>query len=837
MRSNRRTPLSVSLTTLVLVVVLASCQSGTPPANQSPNAAFVATGAVGSAPLTVSFDASASSDPDGTIVGYLWDFGTGETGSGVTTVHVYPDPGAYTARLTVTDDRGGTATATVEIEVEAAGSTTGRIAGTITVGAGATAVPLLRLDAAEASAAPMGRIVEGDRAAASAAPPTPEVIAGEWIVKFRPDAVTASGEGLTVAGVRLETARALALPGTRLLRAPVLGVAETLTIAAELASRPDVVYAQPNYRLRALAVPNDQFYAFQWHYPTINLPTAWDITTGSASTVVAVVDSGILFVDGNAGLTHPDFVGKVLPGYDFVSSPQSAGDGDGRDPDAFDLSAGHHGSHVGGTIAAATNNTLGVAGVDWQAKIVPVRVLGADGSGSLADTVEGTLWAAGFTVSGVPTNPNPAHVINLSLGGPYTCTPFEQEAFDLIESQSPRRAVVVVAAGNDTVSASGYAPAGCSKVITVGATEFRDFRAPYSNFGPRIDVMAPGGFVGADRNADGLPDGVLSLGVAEGQFDYLFEQGTSMAAPHVAGVVSLMKALDPDLTLQTALALLPGTARPLTAVACDGGDDTLTLTSADCGAGLIDAAAALAALQQGTIPNPGGGTLAISPNPVEFGSDLDEVTLTLTNASGATVAWSINGFEASTENPGDMQNGTVLVDAASGSVAANASGTVVLGIDRNQVTADGAYQFALVFLVGGQEQPITVRFRAGEATAPTVAGPTIVAAFLDDGSEELRFSGAQESSAFFSAFDFEVLAGDNLVIAWTDVNDNVTIDDGDYIGVFPFVVRVAANQTVGDVDIAVERVLDLAAWRADAPAEWPAGDGWRRSLEALREPR
>lgn len=832
MRSNRRTPLAVSLAVLVMVAVLASCQSGDPSPNRLPSASFVATGAVGIAPLTVSFDASLSSDPDGSIVSYLWDFGTGGTGSGVTTSHVYQEPGNYTVRLTVTDDRGGTATATAAIQ--ATGPSTGRIAGTITIGAGTTAasVSVPRVDDVPTGAATAGpgRVVEADRSP-SGPSDGPEVIAGEWIVKFRPDAVLPSASGLTVAGVRLDTARGLALPGTQLLRAPGLGIADTLAVAAALAARPDVVYAQPNYRLHALAVPNDEFYSFQWHYPAINLPAAWDITTGSTGTVVAVVDSGILFAAGNAGATHPDFAGKVLAGYDFVSNPQSGGDGDGRDPDPYDLSTGHHGSHVAGTIAAATNNAQGVAGVDWQARIVPVRVLGADGSGSLDDIIDGTLWAAGFPVSGVPANPNPAHVINLSLGGGYTCTPFEQEAFDLIESASPRRGVVVVAAGNSNVSASGFSPASCSKVITVGATEFRDFRAPYSNYGPRIDVMAPGGDMGADLNGDQFADGVLSLGASETEFLYTFENGTSMAAPHVAGVVSLMKALDPDVSLQTALALLQGTARPLNANACQ------RPTGGDCGAGLIDAAAALAALQQGAIPTPGGGTLAISPNPAEFGSDLSELTITLANGSGATVDWSITGFDPSAENPGEMQNGTVLVDAASGSVAANATASLVLAIDRSQVTADGAYQFALVFDVDGQQQRITVRFRAGEMTAPSVDGPTIVAAFLDDGSEELLFSGAQESASFLSAFDFEVLAGDNLVIAWTDVNDNVVVDDGDYIGVFPFVVRVAADRTVGDVDIAVERVLDLTAWRADAPAAWPAGDGWRRSLEALRDPR
>ncbi len=481
---------------VVLIAGLVACGGGGPGSNARPTASFVSSDTTGPAPLSVSFDASGSSDADGNVVAYGWDFGTGDTGTGVTTSHVYAQPGSYVARLTVTDDDGATASATVGIVVT--GDATGRVAGTITVGAGTAG---RRGGAVVARAQPPATVAAADLDEGDVLPnarPSGEadVVDGEWIVKFHGDLRPADATVLTVAGVRLESVRALAVPGTRLYRAPGLGRAETRALVDELAARPDVAYVVPNYRLHALATPDDTFYGRQWHYPAIELPAAWDITTGSVNTVVAVGDTGILFAAGNAGLTHPDFAGKVLPGYDFVSNPTSAGDLDGRDADAYDVGTSFHGSHVAGTIAAATNNTAGVAGVDWQARIVPVRMLGADGSGSLADVVDGLLWAAGFSVPGVPDNTNPAHVINLSLGGAYLCTAFEQEAFDRIVTSSPRDAIVVVAAGNDDASAAASSPSGCGNVITVGATEFRDRRAPYSNHGSRVDVMAPGGDLG-----------------------------------------------------------------------------------------------------------------------------------------------------------------------------------------------------------------------------------------------------------------------------------------------------------------------------------------------------
>lgn len=374
-----------------------------------------------------------------------------------------------------------------------------------------------------------------------------EFVPGEVIVRFKPGLSVQSVGSLSVNGVSLQRVRALGLVDTSLYRTNT-DSAGTLRLVQGLKARGDVLWAQPNFIQRALKTPNDSFYSYQWHYPAINLSQAWDLEDGTSNPVtVAVVDTGVL-------VQHPDFAGKLLPGYDFITDPRQSNDGDGRDSNADDPGdspggdSSYHGSHVAGTIAAATNNGLGTAGISWGAKIVPVRVLGV-GGGTLADIADGMLWAAGLSVAGVPANPNPAQILNMSLGGKGRCadSPAYQDVIDQLVAQGT---IVVVAAGNSNMDAADFRPASCSGVITVGATEYQNARAPYSNFGPRIDVMAPGGDTGTDLNNDGKPDGVLSEHRDDktNDYDYIFYNGTSMAAPHVAGVIALMKSKKPGLT-------------------------------------------------------------------------------------------------------------------------------------------------------------------------------------------------------------------------------------------------------------------------------------------------
>jgi serine protease len=422
----------------------------------------------------------------------------------------------------------------------------------------------------------------------------PEFVPGEVLVTFKTDLSAKSLSSLSVGAISMRNVRASSLERTSLYRSDTArSRAQTLALVAQLKSRQDVAWAEPNQILRATATPNDTFFNRQWHLNAINLPQAWDLEKGLSNAItVAVVDTGLL-------VNHPDIQGKFLPGYDFISSSQQSNDGNGRDSnpdDPGDTPGGqssYHGSHVAGTIAAATDNATtnfdgGVAGVSWGAKILPVRVLGVDG-GSTSDIIDGILWAAGVPVAGVANNPNPAKIINLSLGGPGLCEAGStlQRTFDQVNA---RGAIVVVAAGNENVEAADTIPASCSGVITVGATNKAGSRAPYSNYGPRVDVMGPGG----QGNASSSADEVLSLDKKDGPgggFGYGYKQGTSMATPHVAGVLALLKSKDPNLNFSRALSILKRTARPLTATQCTG-SGTAKLPS-DCGAGLIDAFAAL----------------------------------------------------------------------------------------------------------------------------------------------------------------------------------------------------------------------------------------------------
>ena len=428
-----------------------------------------------------------------------------------------------------------------------------------------------------------------------------DVVPGEFLVRLKPTLSAQSLGPLSVAGTALTQVRPLGLPGLYLYRSSILSAQnlsasqaaqQSQQLLSALNARPDVQYAEPNIRLYALKTPNDALLPLQWNIPLMNLPAAWDITTGSG-TVVAVVDTGIT--------KHPDLAGKLLPGADFVSDVSSAGDGDGYDTDPTDPGDGteYHGTHVAGIVGAATNNGTGIAGVSWGARILPVRVLGKDGSGTLADILTGITWAAGGHIAGVPDNANPAKVINLSLGGPGACTQSEQAVFDSVNKLGVS---VVVAAGNDNKDSTAYSPAGCNNVIVVGAVGPDASRAPYSNYGAKVDVMAPGGDMNKAFTLNGMtyPYGILSTIYDDTKkvFTYTFYQGTSMAAPHVAGLAALLISKNPDWTPAQVEAQLKATASPLSSTQCG--------VANGCGSGLVNASAALG----------GSSTPAPEPNPI-----------------------------------------------------------------------------------------------------------------------------------------------------------------------------------------------------------------------------
>jgi serine protease len=368
--------------------------------------------------------------------------------------------------------------------------------------------------------------------------------------------------------------------GARVLRlSQTVRNSDLTRLASQLvASDPNVLYAEPDRVMQALAVPTDPLYSRQWHYfeaiGGMNLPGAWDLSTGSG-VVVAVIDTGVR--------PHADLAANLLSGYDFISDAGMANDGGGRDGDASDpgdgCSSGHsswHGTHVSGTIAAVANNGIGGSGIAWNAKILPVRALGC-GGGYMSDIADGIIWSSGGSVSGVAAPAKAAKVINMSLGGQSVCGTTTQNAINIARGLGT---TVVVAAGNSNTAASKFTPANCKGVITVAATGRGGARAPYSNFGPEVAVAAPGG------NMDkGTEYGILSTlndgTTSPGNDIYAYYQGTSMATPHVAGAVALMLGRNPTLTPDEIQTLLVGSVRKFP-VACTG-----------CGAGIVDATAAV----------------------------------------------------------------------------------------------------------------------------------------------------------------------------------------------------------------------------------------------------
>ena len=322
---------------------------------------------------------------------------------------------------------------------------------------------------------------------------------------------------------------------------------QTRMAVKALRGRKDVKTADLNYIFRPELVPNDPYYGYQWHYPLINLPQAWDLETGTSNAVtVAVVDTGVL-------LSHPDLAGVLTSGYDFISDPARANDGNGIDPDPNDPGDGQtpggssfHGTHVAGTIAARTNNDMGVAGISWGATIMPVRVLGI-GGGTSYDIIQGVRYAAGLPNDSGTMPTKRADIINLSLSCP--CRLLQPDATRmLIPRPAIKGSIIIAAAGNENTSELGY-PASYDGVVSVSAVDSEKKLAPYSNFGAGIDVAAPGGDMSVDKNGDGYPDGVLSTLADDSsgtpQPIYGFYNGTSMAAAHMSGVVALMKSANP----------------------------------------------------------------------------------------------------------------------------------------------------------------------------------------------------------------------------------------------------------------------------------------------------
>jgi serine protease len=519
---------------------------------------------------------------------------------------------------------------------------------------------------------------------------------GEVIVRFKADASTLRKHALSARAapavseaVIAERAQAL---GTRLgrtlehrgavsdqmqvVRSAGLSAAE---LAASLAADPEVEFAVPNGRMRRLAAPNDPLYPVstrpngpdsgQWYLraPTaatpsaIDIETAWARTTGSAGIVVAVLDTGVRF-------EHPDLQQRLVPGYDFVGNATVANDGDGRDADASDPgdwvtsadaatstfsncsveNSSWHGTATASLVGASTNDAVGMAGSAPHVRVQPVRVLGKC-YGSDSDIQAAMRWAAGLSVPGVPDNPTPAKVINMSLGGTGSCSAAYQSTINEVIA----RGVIVVAAAGNSAGGPVGTPANCSGVIAVLALRHAGTKVGFSDLGPQIAIAAPGGNCINVTTGSACLYPILAATNAGTQGpaasiwsdSFRISVGTSFASPLVAGVVGLMTSVNPALTPAQVRTRLQSTARPFPTTGGDNGPgDPTPVTACQapsanveqlqcycnttyCGAGMLDAGAAVAAAVAGPYV-----TIGMQPAAPQSG---DSVRYTITGLATA----------------------------------------------------------------------------------------------------------------------------------------------------------------------------------------------------------
>lgn len=655
--------------------------------------------------------------------------------------------------------------------------------------------------------------------------PNADFVPGEVIVRFKPGAEAAAGNdrAIMAAAVGMQAkgggpGRAMLLDmgkGEQRIQAmQTLGITpekltqvaraagtmsedkrDTLAIVDALRARDDVISADPNYYRYAYAIPSDNSYPLQWHYPLINLPQAWDIETGDSAVTVAVIDTGVL-------TNHPDLQGRLSSdGYDFISQIAIANDGNGIDPDPSDPGDGggivqnsFHGTHVSGTIGARSNDgdSPSVAGVTWQGMVMPLRVLGV-GGGTNYDIMQAVAYAAGLEndAPGAPGQDQGSarvDVINLSLGG----GGFSQSAQDGYTAARNRGVIIVAAAGNDGTSNISY-PAGYTGVVSVSAVTLNKTLAPYSQFGSTIDIAAPGGDLSQDMNGDGYGDGVASTsGSGSGAnptYTYVFENGTSMAAPHVAGVAALMRAVNPTLTPDEFDGhLMTG------GLTEDLNGDGPAVRNNSFGYGMIDAAKAVVAAG-GVLPP----SLAVNPASLNFGTINSSATLHVQLFGGAVLSAAVTESEneggdwmtvqpppgGNMSSAGDYQ---VLVDR-SGLAEGVYSGEIVIDSDANDITVPVIMQVS--------DAPVTGN--SGHQFVLLLDAQSLLSAGQDDVSP---------SNGFYSYHFNDVPPGEYIVLSGSDNDfDGFICDAGESCGAYPDLdtvqTIVLGDSAVNDIDFLV----------------------------------
>lgn len=575
--------------------------------------------------------------------------------------------------------------------------------------------------------------------------------------------------------------------------------AATLETIKRLRADPNIAYAEPNYLRQASFVPNDELYRYQWHYPLINLPSAWDITRGSNSVIVAVVDTGVL-------VNHPDLRGQLVPGYDFVSNPASSLDGGGIDNNPDDPgdrnrpngTSSFHGTHVAGTIAALSNNSAGVSGVAPLTRIMPVRVLGK-GGGTSIDIMQGVLYAAGLPNASNTLPARRADIINLSLGGG---GPSQAEQ-DVYTQARAAGVILVAAAGNSASTALEY-PASYQGVLSVSATSINRTLASYSNSGSRISLAAPGGD-GGDANGDGRTDLVLSTcgddSTGSIAFSYCALGGTSMATPHVAGVLALMKAVRPTLTPAEVDTLLVA-GRLTIDIGAPGRDNSF-------GHGLIDALKAVQAAQGGTGNTP--GVLVANPTAINLAPNVNSVRVVLGN--GGDQALAAPTVEVAPVSP------WLSVAAPAGST--NGLGDYTFTVNRAGLAA-GAYQATVRFVSGTVSTSVSVVMQVTAAgTNPSAdLGQHYVLLVNPDTLKGVAQVSVRAVNGTYPFRFTNVPAGKYLLTAGSDAdNNNLICDMGEACGAYLDMTQpkpIDINGNLSGLDFFSSFVTNIGAASDDA---------------------
>lgn len=547
----------------------------------------------------------------------------------------------------------------------------------------------------------------------------------------------------------------------------------TLLALKTLGRDPAVAHAEVNVLVRPNLEPDDGLYPLQWHLREIGLPAAWDITTGApggpGDVIVAVVDTGIL-------PSHPDLVDQLVAGYDFIADAGRARDFNGIDNDptdpgdlAFGGSSSFHGTHVAGTAAARTDNGQGVAGVSWFAKLMPLRALGVDG-GTTYDVMQAVRYAAGLGNDSNRLPDAPADIINLSLGSPF----FSQSAQDTFNEVRNRGILIVASAGNESSAAPSY-PAAYNGVISVSATTIDGSLAPYSNYGGAIDVAAPGGYNGTDFNGDGFGDGVLStLGDDSSgttTLGYGALNGTSMAAPQVAGVAALMKAVHPGLTpAEFDAALASGDLTD--DLGSPGRDDRY-------GHGQINAQkAVLAALAlAGGVGSDPGPVLGTSLSAVDLGVLASSQTVRLSNLGSGTLQ--IDRTLASEP--------WLAIAYTESPPSADGLGDYELVVDRSGLT-EGAWNATARFVPadpGTNTVTITVTLQVAGSNPAADAGLFYVIAVNEDGTSVGNADVVTAENGAYRWTLTDLPTGSYRIFAGSDMdNDNYLCDAGESCGAY-----------------------------------------------------